>query len=1027
MAQLILAKCDDRIKTIGEIFDTCIQVLGQSNDENQKITDQETQTIHKRITNQIVTSTPLTSSPTEKEGMEIIATLLCSSVRSSHSASARVNGLMLMQRLADHGTNYTRLQRLIPYTCALLSDSNGLVKASAIRTLTYVLTKVTSFPASEANLFNDYILPALRSLYIDSSDMVRVTFSEHLPLLSYQAKRFLEMGQLIKQNTLRKDTSNMIKGTYDSDLAFLQEEISSIVYTLSMDECALVKRALLLNIVQLCMFYGRRKTNDFVLPIVITFLNCRDWRLRHAFFEQIVGISMFVGPSSLKEFILPCIMNTLYDTEEFVIEQALTGLVALAELGMFTKPTLLQIAPKVAPLLHHPNTWIRTDAVACFSAMAKRLGPADAMCFLINNVLRGHLEYNTWIVTESSLLESIKGPVSRFVYDRALTTPLDSLLSDIKVSPEDVEKLTLMRPYLEQTTRVMQSKSWDGASAEGNQASSTEAGSGEVITLAQAPLHTHYIPVDSPFTITTTNQQSSSSSRVQISPPQKQFSNEWNTIFNKPTPRRLIKTRSTIMGGTNGVSGGTHVVSGNTSINSDSDGTSNAPSSPSLPSTTTINSNAIDMHPCHLHGQSHEHRGSINELAVHDSGAWFISGGNDGSVRVWDIRQADRDFSMTSKSSYTTPGRILSVAIPSDSVYVTCSNDRGWVHFFHAELGATVFVVSVGDQGAKFVSDVDPQQATPSVNVIRPFAIHSTPLLVCGTQSGLVVGLDPRMAREAFAWRSKDSMQQGPITSICGDETWMATGTRRGFMTLWDLRFQINVCTSRVTHNSINRMAVCTSVPGETLQHQQHLDITSPSIYVATGSRDIKLFNLETQSTIAMFRCHDNKSSSSTSTRKRRSTAMSQRRPSLSDPYAIKELEQITWDQYNNNADVLTPNSFEVKALHVAQDGNFYTGSTDRKIRYWNMHKIENSYVVSGLENNEKSIYTTQMDQQHAQQVVSETIRLETSPLSQTSRRGGVFSSPVVTHHLDTITDIKSVSTNLLVSCSRDGILKVWK
>lgn len=77
-----------------------------------------------------------------EEGMEIIATLLCSSVRSAHSPSTRVNGLILMQKLADHGTNYTRLQRLVPYTCALLSDSSGLVKSTAIRTLTYVLTKV---------------------------------------------------------------------------------------------------------------------------------------------------------------------------------------------------------------------------------------------------------------------------------------------------------------------------------------------------------------------------------------------------------------------------------------------------------------------------------------------------------------------------------------------------------------------------------------------------------------------------------------------------------------------------------------------------------------------------------------------------------------------------------------------------------------------------------------------------------------------------------------------------------------------
>jgi phosphoinositide-3-kinase regulatory subunit 4 len=1010
MAQQVLKKATERVQVIQEIFETCVQKLGHVAEPKPQGLTRASTIIDRKHSTTVNATAPTRED--ELEGMEIIATLLTSSVRSSHQyPSICVSGLALMQRIADYSTNYTRLQRLIPYTCTMLADTNGLVKATAIRTLTYVLTKITSFPASEANLFNDYILPALRMLYTDTSDMVRVTFSEHLPLLSYQAKRFLEMGQLIKQNTVNKDTM-MIKGTYDTDLAFLQEQVSGIVLTLSMDDCSVVKRALLTNIVQLCMFFGRRKTNDFVLPMIITFLNSRDWRLRHAFFEQIVGISMFVGPSSLKEFILPCIMQALYDAEEFVIEQGVTGLVALTELGLFNKSSLLQIASKVAPLLHHPNTWIRTNAIACFSAIAKQLGKADTMCFLINNVLRGHLEYNIWIVTEQSLLESIKSPLSRHVYDRVITAPS---MDQVKGSPEDLEKLALMKSFLEQIARAIKGYESMGMN-EAN--TNTPSESSEVITL-QVPTHVHYIPVDSPFV----NQQTGHTGKSQIpraSPQVKQFTNEWNTIFNKPTPRQLMKTRSFI--NANGA---------NTSLTEDD----SAPLSPSLPSSNTAppltvtQTTSPESYPSHLHGQSHEHRGSINELAVHDSGQWFISGGNDGTVRVWDLRQADRDFSMASKSQYTTSGRILSTAILSETVMVTCANDRGWVHFFNAEMGATVLVASVSDQGAKFVQDVDTQQNTPSVNIVRPFNIHSSsPLLVCGTQTGLVCGLDPRMAREAFAWKSKDCMQQGPITSLCGDDQWMVTGTRRGYMTLWDLRFQINVCTSRVTHNSINRMAVCTTgLPqGDALAQQQYLDINSPSIYVATGSRDIRLFNLEKQATISIFRCYDRSSSSSmtSSARKKRSTTVSVRsNRNITDPYAIKELEAITWDQYNTPE---TLNTFEVKALHVTPDNSFYTGSTDRKLRYWNMGKIENSYVVSGLENNEKSIYEITMDQQQ-HQIINETIRTDTSPLAQSNRRGGVFSAPVVTHHLDTITDIKSVTNNTIVSCSRDGILKVWK
>lgn len=62
----------------------------------------------------------------------------------------------------------------------------------------------------------------------------------------------------------------------------------------------------------MCTFFGRQKTNDFLLPLIITFLNDRhDWELRCAFFQNIVGVSAFVGMDSLQLFILPCILQAL--------------------------------------------------------------------------------------------------------------------------------------------------------------------------------------------------------------------------------------------------------------------------------------------------------------------------------------------------------------------------------------------------------------------------------------------------------------------------------------------------------------------------------------------------------------------------------------------------------------------------------------------------------------------------------------------------------------------------------------------
>jgi hypothetical protein len=78
-----------------------------------------------------------------------------------------------------------------------------------------------------------------------------------------------------------------------------------------MDPSPIVKRAVLHNISALCIFLGRQKTNDVILSHMITYLNDRDWLLRHAFFESIVDVAACAGGRSLEEYILPLMVQAL--------------------------------------------------------------------------------------------------------------------------------------------------------------------------------------------------------------------------------------------------------------------------------------------------------------------------------------------------------------------------------------------------------------------------------------------------------------------------------------------------------------------------------------------------------------------------------------------------------------------------------------------------------------------------------------------------------------------------------------------
>jgi hypothetical protein len=55
----------------------------------------------------------------------------------------------------------------------------------------------------------------------------------------------------------------------------------------------------------------RRESNDFLLPVLITFLNNRDWPLRSAFFSNIACLGSAAGPEGLEAFLLPCLEQVL--------------------------------------------------------------------------------------------------------------------------------------------------------------------------------------------------------------------------------------------------------------------------------------------------------------------------------------------------------------------------------------------------------------------------------------------------------------------------------------------------------------------------------------------------------------------------------------------------------------------------------------------------------------------------------------------------------------------------------------------
>ncbi|KAG7390614.1 phosphoinositide-3-kinase, regulatory subunit 4 [Phytophthora boehmeriae] len=423
----------------------------------------------------------------DRNGIVIILSLICSSLRHVQVPESKLTALYLIRSLGQFTSDEARLQRLIPYLLEVIDDPSATVRALALRTITYLLSLVELFPLADASVFPQYVLPAMVPFQSDPDELVRITFAECLPQLAETSRRFLEIAHSMKQKTLTSsgssnslvplstrgnDSSNanalyMASNSFDKDLSVLHKMISRFVIQLTTPDqkasSSLVKRALLVDITRLCVFFGRERTLDVVLPQLITFLNDPDWELRGAFFDYIVGVCSFVGRVAVEHNILPCIEQALFDVQEIVITKAVECLTGLCQLGLFQKKisTLVEKARMTCSLLLHPSWWIRDAVLKLMSQISGQMGSVDANVFL-SPLIRPFLRKTMMFLPDEDetevtrrLRDCCRLHVSRETFDRALlasssSSGLNEVITEMEKSvsqnPEYIDDDMTMPP-----------------------------------------------------------------------------------------------------------------------------------------------------------------------------------------------------------------------------------------------------------------------------------------------------------------------------------------------------------------------------------------------------------------------------------------------------------------------------------------------------------------------------------------------------------------------------------------------------
>lgn len=353
----------------------------------------------------------------------IILALVSANLRNCSLPTSKIRAMDVFLAISGHLTDESKLDRMVPYIVESLHDEAATVRTAALRTLVQVLMLVTVITPSNAAIFPEYIIPNVKYLLQDPEVSVRCAYAQCISQLVDTAVRYLEIGQALKAYGMFKLSVDVheydqthVEISYDVSMQDLQISVQEHLSVLLVDPSSAVKRAVLNDISSLCIFLGRQKTNDILLSHMITYLNDRDWLLRHAFFDSVVDVAACAGGRSLEEYMLPLMIQAISDVEEAVVGKVLATLTSLCELGLFQKMRIWELMSVTLGFLYHPNAWIKQGAASFIAAAARLLPVSDVWCILYPS-LRHFLKCDVVNIDEMNLLNAVKSPLPRQILD----------------------------------------------------------------------------------------------------------------------------------------------------------------------------------------------------------------------------------------------------------------------------------------------------------------------------------------------------------------------------------------------------------------------------------------------------------------------------------------------------------------------------------------------------------------------------------------------------------------------------------
>lgn len=435
-----------------------------------------------------------------------------------------------------------------------------------------------------------------------------------------------------------------------------------------------------------------------------------------------------------------------------------------------------------------------------------------------------------------------------------------------------------------------------------------------------------------------------------------------------------------------------------------------------------------------------EHQGPINRVLASPDHAFFITGSDDGTTKIWDSARLERNLTHRSRQTlnHAEGAKVRSLCFVQNTHTFVSAADDGSIKVAKVNVSIGKEIATYGKLQIMRDHELQGQHAVWLEH--SKSDVHST--LFIATNASNIIALDLRTMKQIYTLANP--LHHGTPTCFCVDPRrgWLLVGTSHGILDLWDLRF----------HLLLKAWGLAGATPiHRVLKHPFRTRGKKVYVVGGTGQTDITIWDLEKSECCEAFRVSVPKGSGKDNLK----------------PYEVWRVDDETPEGLLGRfASAIDParsggsgTDLGIRALAIGVDspddnwdGNYgylVTGGADKKLRFWDQVHVEASMVISGLEPEEDqpkfstshptpglTLHTERASQQAPSApnagAGSRGTAVPSKKTGSKHPRNTVISlqqQSLLRNHLDTITDVCMLKypVGMTVSVDRMGCIYVYQ